>query len=111
MIFALPIGIYFLIQEKSSMKKYQAIFDNFYIQMRDDKSLSSDEKVKYLKKMLEGNEYSVLYASKDGVRGEKKIFSIGWLFVGIGTVYVGLLVYILYYFYFQKPHVVEFQSF
>ncbi len=108
MIFAFPIGIYFLIQEKSSMIKYQAVFDDFYTQIKEDNSITKIDKISYLKKMLQNNEYTIVETSINIVIGEKKIFSIGWLFIGIGTVYIGLFIYVLYYLYFQKPHVVEF---
>ncbi len=106
MIFALPIGIYLLMQEKKSMKKYQAIFDNFYQKVQSNKELNTKEKVDLFEKMLYQNGYKITQKSEQLIKGEKKIFSIGWMFVGIGTLYIGLVAYILYYFYLQKPHVV-----
>ncbi len=108
MIFALPIGIYLLMQEKKSMQKYQAIFDDFYQKVNTDSSLNTQEKLNLLEKMLYQNNYKITKKEKNSVTGEKKIFSIGWLFIGIGTFYVGLIFYILYYLYMQKPHVVNF---
>lgn len=109
MIFSLPIGIYLLFQERRAMKSYQAIFDNFYREVKEDPNLSKEEKIRLLAQMLYQNNYHITEQNDHMVRGEKKIFSIGWLFVGIGTLYIGLLVYILYYLYFQKPHVVVFE--
>ncbi len=107
MLFALPIGIYLLLGEKKARAKYQAIFDNFY-QDVNDKDYSENQKINLYEEMLTGNHYTIAIKNREAVVGEKKIFSIGWLFIGIGTLYVGLLVYIVYYLYFQKPHVVRF---
>ena len=109
MIFALPIGLYLLTQEKKSMQRYQAIFDNFFRKVREDKTLSEKEKTKLLEEMLYKNGYVITARDDHSVTGEKKIFSIGWLFVGLGTLYIGLIIYILYYLYFQKPHTVTFR--
>jgi uncharacterized membrane protein YukC len=109
MIFALPIGLYLLAQEKKSMYRYQAIFDDFFRKVQADTTLSPKEKTTLLEEMLYKNGYTISAKEGHTVSGEKKIFSIGWLFVGIGTLYIGLIVYILYYLYFQKPHKLEFR--
>ena len=109
MIFVLPIGIYLLFQEKNGMRKYQAIFDDFFIKMKQDKTLNNKEKIDLLEDMLHLNSYNIINKSQIGVIGEKRLFSMGWLFVGIGTFYIGLIVYLSYFFYFQKPHIVNFQ--
>jgi len=109
MIFALPIGIFLLMGEKKARAKYQAVFDNFYKNIQSE-DYTDEKKIELFKEMLETNHYKVK-TTKTEVIGEKKIFSIGWMFIGIGTLYVGLLVlvYIVYYLYFQKPHVVRFK--
>jgi uncharacterized membrane protein YukC len=107
MIFALPIGLFLLLGEKKAQKKYQAIFDEFYKTTMNE-NLDKKKRTELFKNMLVKNHYSVKTTDSE-VIGEKKIFSIGWLFVGIGTLYVGLLVYTVYYLYFQKPHVVRFK--
>jgi uncharacterized membrane protein YukC len=109
MIFALPIGIYILLQEKKGKSKYQAVFDGFFKKIEDENSLSKKEKIEILSDMLYKNGYEITQMSKELVRGEKKIFSVGWLFIGVGTLYIGLIVYIIYFLYFQKPHVVLFE--
>ncbi len=108
MIFALPIGIFLLLGEKKARVKYQAVFDKFYQDM-NSKVYSNEEKINLYKEMLIANHYTIMAKNEESVVGEKKIFSIGWMFIGIGTLYVGLLVYIVYYLYFQKPHVVKFK--
>lgn len=108
MIFALPIGIFLLLGEKKARAKYQAVFDDFY-QDTSSKKYAKEEKISLYEEMLVTNHYTITGKNKEAVIGEKKIFSIGWLFMGVGTLYVGLIVYILYYLYFQKPHVVRFK--
>jgi len=108
MIFSLPIGIFWLLREKKAMQSYEAIFSDFYEKVKADTGLTPEEKRKLLEEMLYQNHYTVTRKDNRHIRGEKKIFSIGWMFVGLGTFYIGLIVYIVYYLYFQKPHVVEF---
>lgn len=108
MIFAFPIGIIFLIQEKKARVKYQAIFDDFYNEVNSDKTLTKDEKTNLYKNMLSQNQYQITTKNQDEIVAEKKIFSVGYLFIGIGTLYIGVVIYIIYYLYFQKPHVVKF---
>jgi uncharacterized membrane protein YukC len=109
MLISLPIGIYILFQEKEGMRKYQAVFDNFYGELQADNSLLKEEKLQLLQDMFYKNHYDVIQMQENSITAQKKLFSVGWLFVGIGTFYVGLIVYMLYYFYFQKPHVLVFE--
>jgi tetrahydromethanopterin S-methyltransferase subunit F len=109
MIFALPIGLYLLSQEKQRMQSYQKIFDDFFDAVKADGTRSNEEKLKLVEDMLYKNGYKIIHRDKKSVAGEKRIFSIGWMFIGIGTLYIGLIVYILYYLYFQKPHRVRFE--
>ncbi len=108
MILSLPIGIFLLLREKKAMRDYEAIFSDFYEKVRSDPELPDAEKLELLEEMLYRNRYKITFKDAHTVRGEKKIFSIGWMFIGIGTLYIGLILYILWYLYFQKPHVVEF---
>ncbi len=110
MLISLPIGIYILFKEKKEMQKYQAIFDNFYKNLASDNSLSNDKKINLAKEMFYKNNYNIVKSTDESVMAEKKLFSVGWLFVGIGTLYVGLIVYIIYFFYFQKPHILIFDT-
>ena len=107
MIFSLPIGIYLLLKEKKQRSSYEAVFYDFYKEVKKQDDLNKDEKTTLLVNMLEQNAYKV-EKYDDKIVGTKKIFSIPWMMVGIGFVYIGLLIYLIYYFYFQKPHRVEF---
>ncbi len=109
MLISLPIGIYILFQEKENMRRYQAVFDDFYDELQLDSSLLKKEKLQLLQDMFYKNHYDVIKIQENSIEAQKKLFSIGWLFVGIGTFYIGLIIYIIYYFYFQKPHVLMFE--
>lgn len=106
MIFALPLGIFILLGENRARAKYQVVFDDFYKSIQAE-NYPNDKKLELFKGMLLNNHYSVK-EQENAIIGEKKIFSVGWMFIGVGTLYVGLLVYIVYFLYFQKPHVVRF---
>ncbi len=108
MLFAFPIGIIMLLSERKSRQKYQAVFDDFQKKVESDKHQNPKEKITLFEEMLHQNRYHITGKSEQEVIGEKKIFSMGYLFIGIGTLYIGLIVYILYYLYFQKPHIVRF---
>lgn len=109
MLFAFPIGILLLLREKKAAQKYQAVFDNFYDKVKADERLTPEEKLDLYVEMLQQNRYQVTLKNAQEIQGEKKIFSIGYMFIGIGTLYIGLIIYILYYLYMQKPHTVRFQ--
>ncbi|MCH9814466.1 MAG: hypothetical protein K0U47_11060 [Epsilonproteobacteria bacterium] len=97
-----------LLSERKSRQKYQAVFDDFQKKVESDKHQNPKEKITLFEEMLHQNRYHITGKSEQEVIGEKKIFSMGYLFIGIGTLYIGLIVYILYYLYFQKPHIVRF---
>jgi hypothetical protein len=80
-MFLFPIGLYtYFFIEKKTKKEYQEVFDNFFEQM------------------LLQNEYEITSISK----------SLEFIFMGLGLYIVGLFFYLAYYFWFQKPHRVEF---
>ncbi len=108
MIFALPIGLYLLSREKENRRNYEAVFSNFFVQTKDDMTLTKEQKTDRLKAMLYQNGYEITQDQEGKIVGEKKIFSIAWMVVGIGLIYIGLFIYILYFLYFQKPHIVTF---
>ena len=52
MLISLPIGIYILFQEKEQMRKYQAVFDDFYDKLQIDTSVLKEEKLQLLQDMF-----------------------------------------------------------
>ncbi len=102
--FALPIGIYTILFEFKSKKKYNALFEDFYQKTIKSDKLSQDEKHHLMLQLLERNGYTVVEEQEHRVVGEKKILSLGWIILGIGFIYIGVLFYLLYYYLIQKPH-------
>jgi hypothetical protein len=104
-----PIGLYVYFNvEKQDTKRYLAVFDDFYHQTLQSSSLSDADKIVLFERMLEKNGYKLVEVTKSRVVAEKKILSMGLMMIGIGIYFIGLLVYLLYYFYLQKPHKIEF---
>ena len=102
--FAIPIGIYTILFELKSKKKYNALFDDFYLKTMNNKQLSQTEKHAHMVELIERNGYELVEESQHKVVGEKKILSLGWIILGIGFVYVGIIFYLFYYYLIQKPH-------
>jgi hypothetical protein len=102
--FALPIGIYTIIFELKSKKKYNALFEDFYKKTINSNKLSQKEKHSQILQLLRRNGYEVTEESEHKIIGEKKILSLGWIILSIGFVYVGVVFYLLYYYFIQKPH-------
>jgi len=109
MLLMFPIGLYIYFNvEKQDNKRYLAVFDDFYHQTLKSSSLSDSDKIVRFEQMLEKNGYELIEVTKSRVVAEKKILSMGLMMIGIGVYFIGLLIYLLYYFYLQKPHRIEF---
>ena len=107
-LFSIPIGILLLINEYRNFHKYEAIFSDFLLEVQADDRLDDKAKLARLRAMLEHNYYQVLWISENQIAAEKKLFSPGWLSIGVGIAFIGVLIYMIYYFKFQKPHMVTF---
>ena len=110
MMFLFPIGLYFyFFVERRDRPKYQKVFDDFGAQIEADSTLTdAQEKEQYIQ-MLKQNGYKITQNTSTQVRGEKKILSMSLLAMSIGAYYVGVFVYLGYYFWVQKPHVVVYE--
>ena len=109
MIFLFPIGLYFyFFVEKKERVKNQKIFDDFKESIKSNTKLSSSEKKELYIQMLEHNDY-IITSSENTVLGEKKLFSMSLLAMGAGLYMVGMVFYLLYYYWVQKPHIVEYR--
>ena len=110
MIFLFPIGFYFYFYvERKEKPKYQKVFDDFRIKIQNDKNLSSEEKMQQYEDMLHQNGYKIVDATRTSIKGERRILSMSILAMSIGVYYVGVFIYLAYYFWIQKPHVVEYK--
>ncbi len=109
MMFLLPIGLYtYFFIEKKTNKEYQLVFDDFQKQTDSNAKLSEEEKLNLFEQMLLQNGYEVVSINRACVVGEKKVLSMAFIFMGLGIYIIGLFFYLAYYFWFQKPHKVEF---
>jgi len=102
--FAIPIGIYTILFEKKSRTKYDSLFEDFYQKTINNEKLSQKEKHSLMMQLLGRNGYDIVQDSKSLVVGEKRILSLGWIIFGIGFLYIGVLFYLVYYYFIQKPH-------
>ena len=109
MLLMLPIGLYvYFGKEKKDRKVYQAVFDNFELNTANRTNLSNREKIELFEQMLEQNGYKIVEVTETSVKAQKKILSMGLMMIGTGVYIIGLFVYLLYYFYLQKPHEIIF---
>ena len=109
MLLMFPIGLYtYFVIEKKDKEKYQAVFDNFQVTI-NNKNISDAEKLKFFDLMLEQNSYEIIEENESVVIGEKKVLSMGLMMIGLGIYIIGLFIYLFYFYYFQKPHRVEFR--
>lgn len=110
MMLLFPIGLYtYFFVERKNKRVYQQTFDSFAQKISHDKKLSNEEKMQRYKAMLLTNGYTIVEESKTRIVGERKILSLGLMMIGAGLYLVGLLVYILYYYTMQKPHIVKYE--
>ena len=91
------------------MPSYQKVFDDFQVSMLKETHLNDAEKLEQFTHMLQQNDYAIVEHTKSTVKGEKHIFYMSLLAMGLGIYFVGALIYLIYYFLIQKPHVVEYK--
>ena len=110
MLLIFPIGLYFyLFVEKKEKPKYQKIFDDFQEKIAQSNKLSNEEKIEQFQEMLVQNGYVLRETNSNEVVGEKRILSMSLLAMSLGVFYVGILIYLVYFYYFQKPHRVTYR--
>lgn len=107
MIFLFPIGLAFYLYERKHMVQYQATFDNYIDNINKNKTINANEKCQKIRLMLEKNSYHISRI-ENGIKGEKKIFFAGILMMGMGAGGVGAIIYMVYYFFFKKPHTIRY---
>jgi len=109
MIFLFPIGLYFyFFVERKNRATYQKTFDDFGDKISKNTTLTDNQKLNKYINMLTNNDYKITTNNSKMIIGEKKIISMSLITMGIGTYFVGLIIYIIYFKFFQKPHIVEF---
>jgi len=110
MMFLFPIGLYFyLVHERKYRPEYQKVFDDFGAKISADSTLSDAQKKERYIQMLKHNGYTIAASTETKVKGEKRVLSMSLLAMGVGAYFVGTLVCLAYFFWVQKPHVVEYE--
>jgi hypothetical protein len=110
MILLFPIGLYFyFFKERPSRPAYNKVFTDFETEIQEDTSLLETNKIQHYKEMLLKNEYKIINTTSHCIIGEKRIFSMSLFAMSVGFYYVGAVIYLLYFYYFQTPHRVTFK--
>jgi len=102
--FAIPIGIYTIRFEQKSKDKYHALFENFYQKTLKNNKLSKKQKMELIIELLNRNSYKITEHKEDYIAGERRILSLGWIILTLGFFYIGVIFYLIYYYFIQKPH-------
>lgn len=109
MMLLFPIGLYFyFFKERPSRPAYNKIFTDFEQEVQNNDTLPDTQKLQHLKEMLRKNDYTIVETTPTSVVGEKRIFSMSLFAMSVGVYYIGAVIYLLYFYYLQKPHRVEF---
>ncbi len=108
MIFLLSIiGLIIFFYERSNHYKRVKFAKEYIASVKQDYKLNEKEKKEKIKQFFIANGFNIASFGKDLVF-KRKEFSLGLLLFGAGFFLVGALLYLLYYFYFQKED--EFQA-
>ena len=111
MMLLFPIGLYFyFFVEKKARPAYYKVFTNFEEEIQSKDGLTDNEKLQRFSDMLKKNDYTIIDTTETSITGERKIFSMSLFAMSVGVYYVGVIVYLLYFFYFQKPHIITFNT-
>ena len=110
MMLLFPIGLYFyFFKERPSRPAYNKVFTDFETEIQDDTNLLKTDKIQHYKEMLRKNEYKITETTSSCIVGEKRIFSMSLFAMSVGFYYIGAVIYLLYFYYFQTPHKVTFK--
>jgi len=103
MIFILPIGIIIYFWDRKNYAKNIQFFD-LHIRKISNLQLEKVEKINTIEKMFLKNDYTSVSQSDRTLIVEKRHVNIGVPFIMMGLMaYIGIVVYIVYYYYFLKP--------
>lgn len=108
-LFSIPIGILLFLNERKTHHLYDGVFHQFCDEVKADGRLNHQNKIAKLRAMLEKNHYDITIVDTHHISAEKKLFSVGLLSIGVGLFYIGAILYVIYFYRFQKPHVVKFE--
>ena len=111
MWFLFPIGLYFyFFVERKNRPTYEKVFTDFEASVQSNTSLSNTQKTQQYKEMLRKNDYKIIETTPTSITGEKRIFSMSLFAMSAGLYLVGVVFYLLYWYYIQTPHRVTFHT-
>ncbi len=104
MMFALPIGIIIYFWDRKNAAATQKLYEAFIEQTRSDGKLDDKEKLLRIDMMFYGNGYRTVLREPKRLVVEKKHLNLGILVIAFALLnLLGVILFILYYFYLQKP--------
>lgn len=99
---ALIAGIIFLIKERRDRLENERRFGQW---LRGFEKAPLDERREAAYRLYTQNGYEVIELDKDTLEARKRHFSAGWALIGFSFLGVGVLVYLAWYAWFQKPEI------
>lgn len=103
MMFILPIGIIVYFWDLKNYTESIKFFD-FHIMKILNLELDKAEKIDTIDKMFRQNGYASVSRTDTTLMVEKKHVNIGVPFIMFGLMaYIGIVVYLIYFYYFLKP--------
>lgn len=103
MIFILPLGIIIFIWDRRNVAQSLALFGGYIVKMQHA-DFDDGRKMERIDAMFYENGYTTVLKATGRLTVEKKHFNVGILFILFGLLnYFGILGYLLYYRFLQKP--------
>ena len=107
MMFLLPLGVVTYFWDKRNYASNLKLFHDYSITLLDS-DLPRIEKLDSIDNLFYHNGYKRVIRTDTRLMVEKKHFNLGMLLIFIGGLaYIGIVLYMLYYFYFLKPRRIE----
>ena len=107
MMFILPIGIIVYFWDRKNYVESIKFFD-FHIMKILNLELDGATKIDTIDKMFHKNGYTLVSRTDTTLIVEKKHVNIGIPFIMFGLMaYIGIVVYLIYFYYFLKPRRLE----
>jgi len=105
LLFALPIGIIFMFADFRQQKINRAIAEKFIEEVRGNEGLSDEQKSDHIKKMFILNRYTIATLSPTAFVASRKHLNLGAAIISFAIVplYLGVLVFALYFIFLKKP--------
>lgn len=102
--FALPIGILFFLYDRKNIADADRLFERFIADVQADSRLDIQAKTDQIDEMFYQNGFKRVQKSPGHLIVEKKHLNLGIPVILFALLsYIGIGLFVLYYFYFLKP--------